>query len=257
MYYEIGPMGDIFTTNSSLSYLSTRAFPYLIGRAKPKTAIPDVPKFRYVKEESIDGTASHRIAAGDSKEGLEAWITNDGRLLRYVHNYTEDYRATSADLKFGAFSKPNPARFNLLPPKGFRPLALPRNPQPLYSGMKAPSVGWLDRQGRNVTLPFNGNTMLVVTRGDCAVTSRAKELLGDISQKAAVLVLSDSGSPKGLEKYPLYRDSGKAAIDRFFSQATPLFVAADGNGVILQTWMGFNRKEQLALKKEMLAVFEK
>lgn len=256
-YYEIGPMGDIFTTNSSLSLMSTRAFPYMIGRGKPKTAIPSLPKFRYVKEEAVDSVMAHRIAAGEGKEGLDAWITTDGRLLRYTHNYVEDYRPTSADLKFGAFTKVNPAKFTLLPPKGFRPLALPRNPQPMFPGQKVPASGWVDRNNQSVSLPIKGMTMLVVTRGDCTVSTRARDLISEISQKATVMVLSDSGAPRGLEKYPIYRDPAKSTIDRFMSQGTPLFIAVNGSGVILQAWMGYDRKEHAAIKKEMLGVFDK
>ena len=254
-YYEIGPMGDIMTTSSSLSLLSTRAFPYLIGRAKPRTAFPDQGKFRYVRAESVDSVPGHRIVAGEGKESIEAWIAEDGRILRYVHNSVEDYRSVSADFRFGPLGKPNASKFSLLPPKGYRPLALPRNPQPLYPGLKIPVSGWMDRKGSKVSLPLKAETILVITRGDCPVTARARGLIAELAEKTTVLVLSDSGVPKGLEKYPLYRDPGRSTIDRFMTQATPFFIAVNASGQILGTWMGFNPKEQAALKKEILAAF--
>jgi len=257
LYYEIGPMGDIYATDSSLSFLSMRAFPYFIGRAKPKTAIPSFNKFRYVKEEAIDGIVGHRIIAGEAKESLEAWITTDGRLLRYVHSYTDEHRPVSADFRFGPLQKPNPSRFTLMPPKGYRPLALPRNPQPIYPGTKIPVTGWLDSKGSKVSLPIKGNTFIVVTRRDCQITSKAAGMIAEIAGKANVIVLSDSGAPKGLEKYPIFRDPGRATIDRMMTQATPFFMAVNNSGVLLQAWMGFNPREQAALKKEIMGIFDK
>lgn len=258
LYYEVGPMGDIYANDSTLSYLALRAFPYLIGRAKPKTAIPVFNKFRYVKEETVDSVSAHKIMSGEAgKESLEVWITGEGRLMRYVHTYTEEYQPVTADFRFGQFGKATPSRFTLMPPKGYRPLALPRNPQPIYPGQKIPASGWIDREGRKVSLPIKGNTLLVVTRKDCPVTAKTANLIAEMASKADILVLSDSGAPKGFEKYPLFRDPGRATIDRFLSQATPLFMAVNGSGVLLQAWMGYNPKDQAALKKEMAGIFDK
>lgn len=256
-YYETGPLGAIYTTGSRMSLLSTHAFPYLIARAAPRTAFPDHDKWRFVKEEAVNGVMGNRIAAGTPQAGVDIWITNEGRLLRYVHNFTMDYAPAQTDFKFGPFGKPNPKLFTLSPPRGYRALALPRNSQPLLPGSKLPADGWLDKQNRSVSLPVQGNTLFVITSGDCAVTSRAKNMLAEIAAKVPVILLSDSGSPKGLEKYPVYRDVYKATLDRFMAQATPQFVSVDGKGIITGNWMGFNPKEQGALKAEILKKLEK
>lgn len=255
-YYEVGPLDQIYTTGSRLSLLSIHAFPYLIARAAPRTAFADYGKFRYVKAEAVGGIPAHRIAAGTEKSGVDIWITEDGRVLRYVHNFTQDYEPAQTDFKFGPFGKPNPKVFTLSPPKGYRELALPRDPQPPLPGNKFNLTNWVDANGQLGSLPVKGNTLLIVTRKDCEITSRAKAMIAELSTKVPVIVLSDSGAPAGLEKYPLYRDVRKGTAERTYAQATPFYIAIDKDGVILGNWLGFNPKEANALKKEILEKFE-
>lgn len=253
MFYEIGPMGALYLTESHLSGLSTRAFPYLIGRAQPRTAYQDFRKFRFVKEETMDGLTVQHIASGEGQTMMDIWLTSDGRIVRYQVKMNEDFQPATLDFRFGKFGKANPSRFNISPPAGYHPLALPRNPHPPLPTEQITLDGWLDLSGKKVKLPIKENTLLVVTRGDCGATSRSREMVTSIAGKYPIIVLSDTGAPKGFERYPLYRDSGHNLTDRFFLQGTPFFMAVDSKGTVIKTWLGYGAADAASLKKEILA----
>ncbi|MEQ1822938.1 MAG: hypothetical protein ABL949_10535 [Fimbriimonadaceae bacterium] len=244
-YTEVGRIGRVMFTNSTLSELSFRVVPYaLLG----SMASVFSSKMSLTLDKS---TGIHKLSLNGTDNKADVWVNEAGVVQRYVHEFIDPSGHIKLDFRFSNFGPFHPTMINLEPPAGYRMFVLKRETNPLQPGSKFPSSGWNGKAINGVP------TLFVCCSKDCAVTAKLSGMISEIAKSARVVVLSDDGSPKRLSALPSFANSGGSVFNLLNAPGSPTMFAVDGKGVIRQLWFGFNPKETTAVKTAILAALKK
>jgi hypothetical protein len=246
-YTEVGRIGRVMFTNSTLSELSFRVVPYaLLGNM----AAVFSPKMTLAPDKSL-GSGMYKLSLNGSDNKADVWVNEAGVVHRYIHEFNDPSGHIKLDFKFTNFGPFHSNAINLEPPVGYRMYVLKRETNPLQPGSKVPSGGWSGKA-------LNGSpTLFICCSRECAVTTKLSGMLMELSKRVRVVVLSDDGPPKSLSSLPSFSNSTGSIFDVFNAPGSPTLVAVDSKGVIRQLWFGFNPKEASSMRSAILAALKK
>ncbi len=246
-YCEVGPIGRVQFTNSTLSGLSFRCVPYaLMGD------IGSIFQQRLsVQSEKSGGKTVYKMSSPGPEVIAEIWVTEAGLIQRYKHEFTDVSGRVKMDFKFSNHGAFHPASINLEPPIGYRMTLLKRDTLPIQPGSEFPASGWSGKV-------LDGKpTLFVVCAKECEITNRMGALLSDLAKSSRVVVLSDNGNPRDLAKLPTYSSKQGSVFDRLNTPGSPTLYAVNAKGIVQQLWFGFDPKEAVPLKDAILSALRR
>lgn len=236
-FYESGPYERLYQPQSAFSTLPDVAFPLILLIGDPRQMLPE-GKLTYVASEKVGGAICDHVKAS----GYDAWVSSEGKLLKFRYDAPIDGGTVSVTYQFTNFKTIAPQSKSFYEPgvpAGFRPYGLPRDPYPLQPGYPFPDRDWS-------ASVFDGDKPLlaVVVSGDCEVSARAARALATLQRDVPVKLFSDDGAPGALRAFPVIKDRSGRTLSRFFTPGTPLFVLVGKDRRIRHLWYGFESERE-------------
>jgi len=232
------------------SELQTMCMPYPLQFGNLRGILPQNATYAVSAGDPKLGTPNKLVTGkyddGFAKRGVEAWIAQNGELLRYRSTIESD--RGKIDISTTITPLPRAAQaFDLTPPAGFTQSRLAFQPLSLAIGQKFPTAGqWsLDGNRMNLTAELRGRTTLVLLAGANACSEKVAAWLRtqklpdvdfrQISVEPGTAGISGSGS----------------GMDRLQRCGTPTLCLVDQAETIRAMWLGFDESEPEALEADL------
>lgn len=183
---------------------------------------------------------------GFAKRKLEAWIAQNGELLRFHSTIESDRGKIDIDTVLAPISGDS-GSFDLTVPAGYVLSRLPFQPLSLAVGQKFPTAGQWSNEGKPISLTaeLRGRTTLVLLTG-----------ANECSTKMATWL--NSRKLDGIERRQISVESGSSGIsgsgpgmDRLKQCGTPTLCLVDGAETIRAMWLGFDSTEPEAMDADL------
>lgn len=224
--------------------------PYPLQFGNLRGILPQNAKYTVSAGDPKFGRANQLVTGrhddGFAKRSLEAWIAQNGELLRFRSVIESDRGKIDIDTTITAVAKPS-GIFDLTLPSGYVQSRIPFQPLPIAVGQKFPTAGAWSLDGRrvNLTEELRGRTTIV-------------QLLGANTCSSIFAEWMRAQKPEGVELRQIAIETGAAGIsgsgpgiDRLKLCSSPALCLVDGSETIRAMWLGFDPTEPDALMADI------
>lgn len=266
-YLEFPARDRLYMPSSELTGIATVGFPLGILTMDLRQLIPANSNWKSERA-VLNGTSSDHVWAefrGDSSGRLDAWIADDGRVLRYKLDVTGmTRRQLTFDFKnYQLLTRPPLSKFQVAIPDDFLADRLPNAQFPLEVGSLANLVDWRTPNGDKI--PRGAAALLVVLGPNCGPSRRGLSTWTELNRAAdargiTFAVLSTARTPAGngwLSQFRTYNDPLGVALDKLNVSATPTIYLVDRGNIVQRVWMGYDPKDSAYFIKDVTTVMNK